>query len=325
MKWGAKLAREHARIQTSIWIDDDFLDLTREAQHLYFVMTTQMTLNFCGVTTWHAGRISQLAAGWTVAEVEESAAELSERLYLVIDETTGEVLVRSFIRNDGLLGSPNIAKAMYRTFSEIGSRTLRGVVVHELKRKHDEEPQLRGWDVCGDLLGKRAIDPRELPTFNPSAKPNGTLPETLSETLPNEARNPSHAPYSLLPSPNSHTPDSPQRSSYPADFEHVWNLYPLKRDKKAAYKAYVKASKEVDKEALTAGVVRYRDDPNRKPQFTKHFSTWLNAGSWDDEQLPAPDMSIQRMDHSARARAKEADMLARFNAVNDQTILEIEG
>jgi hypothetical protein len=32
-----------------------------------------------------------------------------------------------------------------------------------------------------------------------------------------------------------------------------------------------------------------------------------------------------RMDHSARARAKEADMLARFNAVNDQTILEIEG
>jgi len=33
----------------------------------------------------------------------------------------------------------------------------------------------------------------------------------------------------------------------------------------------------------------------------------------------------QRMDHSARARAKEADMLARFNAQNDQPFLEIEG
>ena len=315
------MAREHARIQTAIWIDDDFLDLTREAQHLYFVMTTQMTLNFCGVTTWHAGRISQLAAGWSVPEVEDAAEELSQELYLVIDETTGEVLVRSFIRNDGLLSSPNITKAMYRTFSDIGSRTLRSVVVHELNRIHREQPQLKGWDMCGDLLAKRAIDPAELTPFkadrNPSANP--------LEPFPTEPRNPSPAPYSLLPTPNSHTPDSPQRSSYPDDFEHVWNLYPLKRDKKAAYKAYLKASKEVQKEALTEGVVRYRDDPNRKPQFTKHFSSWLNAGSWDDEPLPAPDMSVTRMDHSARARAKEADMLARFQASQEQPSLEIEG
>jgi hypothetical protein len=312
------VAREHARIQTAIWIDDDFLDLTPAAQHLYLVVTTQMTLNFCGVTTWHAGRISQLANGWTVAAVEEAAAELSERLYLVIDETTGEVLVRSFIRNDGLLVSPNIAKAMYRTFSEIGSRTLRGVVVHELTRKHAEEPHLKGWDVCSDLLTKRAVDPRSLEVFNPSKTTVETLPETLPVTLSKEDRNPSPAPYSLLPTPNSPTPDSPQRSSYPDEFEHVWNLYPLKRDKKAAYKAYLKASKEVTKDALIEGVVRYRDDPNRKPQFTKHFSTWLNAGSWDDEALPAPDLSVQRMDHSARAKAKEADMLARFQASQEQ-------
>lgn len=315
------MAREHARIQTAIWIDDDFLDLTREAQHLYFVMTTQMTLNFCGVTTWHAGRISQLAAGWSIAEVEEAAEELAQNLYLVIDETTGEVLVRSFIRNDGLLTSPNITKAMYRTFSDIGSRTLRSVVVHELKRLHQEQPHLKGWDSCGDLLTKRSLDPSELTPFAANRNPS----ETPLEPFPTEDRNPSPAPYSLLPSPNSPTPDSPQRSSYPADFENLWALYPAKRDKKAAYKAYVKASKEVDYEALTEGVVRYRDDPNREPQFTKHFSTWLNAGSWDDEPLPVKSAGVQRMDHSARARAKEADMLARFNAAQEQPFLEIEG
>lgn len=321
-----QLAREHARIQTAIWIDDDFLDLTREAQHLYFVMTTQMTLNFCGVTTWHAGRISQLAAGWSVSEVEDAAAELAQELYLVIDETTGEVLVRSFIRNDGLLSSPNITKAMYRTFSDIGSRTLRAVVVHELKRLHQEQPHLKGWESCSDLLAKRSTDPRELPLFNPSVKGSVNPSATPSEPFPTAVGNPSPAPYSLLPSPNSHTPDSPQRSSYPDDFENVWALYPAKRDKKAAYKAYIKASKEVDYEALTAGVVRYRDDPNRTPQFTKHFSTWLNAGSWDDEPLPAKDASVQRMDHSARVRAKEADMLARFQANQEQQpFLQIEG
>jgi hypothetical protein len=51
-------------------------------------------------------------------------------------------------------------------------------------------------------------------------------------------------------------------------------------------------------------------------------ATWRN---WILNAKPARDPSIQRMDHSARARAKEADMLARFNAANDQTILEIEG
>jgi len=311
------MAREHARIQTSIWLDDDFLDLTPEAQHLYLVVTTQMSLNFCGVTAWHPGRISQLAHGWTVAKVEAAAAELSAGLYLVIDETTGEVLVRSFIRNDGLLTSPNIAKAMYRKFSEIGSRTIRGVVVHELRRLYDEQPLLKGWDACRDLLEKRSVDPRELELFNPSTPAIGTLPETLPETLPKGNGNPSDAPYSLLPTPNSPTPYSPPPSGgYSEDFQKLWNLYPAKRDKKAAYKAYQKAAKEVDYETLTAGVVRYRDDPNREDKFTKHFSTWLNAGSWDDEPLPARGAKI--MDHSARGLAKGMAMLQAYDAQQTQ-------
>jgi len=306
------MAREHARIQTSIWLDDDFLDLTPEAQHLYLVVTTQMSLNFCGVTAWHPGRLSQLAHGWTVEKVDAAAAELSAGLYLVIDETTGEVLVRSFIRNDGLLTSPNIAKAMYRKFSEIGSRVIRAVVVHELKRLYDEEPHLKGWDQCRDLLDKRSTDPRELALFNPSSTPIETLPETLPGTLSKQDGNPSDAPYSLLPTPNSPTPYSPPRSGYPTDFEKLWNLYPAKRDKKAAYKAYQKAVKEVDYETLTAGVVRYRDDPNREAKFTKHFGTWLNAGSWDDEPLPARGGQV--MDHSARSLAKGMAMLQAYDA-----------
>ena len=316
------MAREHARIQTAIWLDDDFLDLTPEAQHLYLVITTQMSLTFCGVTAWHPGRLSQLAHGWTVEKVEVAAAELSAGLYLVIDETTGEVLVRSFIRNDGLLSSPNIAKAMFRKFSEIGSRAIRAVVVHELKRLYEEEPLLKGWDSCRELLTKRAADPRELPLFNPSVTLNGTLPETLPGTLSNQNGNPSDAPFSLLPTPYSLTPDSPPKSGYPANFEKLWNLYPAKRDKKAAYKAYQKAAKETDYETLAAGVVRYRDDPNREDKFTKHFGTWLNAGSWDDEPLPARGGKV--MDHSARGLAKGMAMLQAYDAKNEPDLFELE-
>jgi hypothetical protein len=32
--------------------------------------------------------------------------------------------------------------------------------------------------------------------------------------------------------------------------------------------------------------MRYRNDPNREPEFTAHPATWLNAGRWDDDPLP---------------------------------------
>jgi hypothetical protein len=311
------LAREHARIQTAIWLDDDFLDLTPNAQHLYLVLTTQMNLTFCGGANWHSGGVAQLAKGWTPVDVEMAAEELSEHLYIIIDEDTGEVLVRSFIRNDGLLASPNISKAMYRVFGDIGSRLIKHVIVHELNRIYNEQPLLKGWDVCGELLGKRSLDPAELTPFESKLNPS----EPFREPFQDDHANPSHAPYSLLPTPNSHTPDSPQRSRYPSDFETVWALYPAKRDKKAAYKAYQKAIKEVSLEDLTAGVVRYRDDPNREAKFTKHFGTWLNAGSWDDE--PLPDRNGKPMDHSARGLAKGMAMLQAYDA-QQTTPFELE-
>ncbi len=38
---------------------------------------------------------------------------------------------------------------------------------------------------------------------------------------------------------------------------------------------------------IIAGAKRYRDDPNREDEFTKHPSTWLNGACWDDDPLPA--------------------------------------
>lgn len=300
------MAREHARFQTNIWIDDDFLDLSKDAQHLYFVIVSQMKLSFCGVIDWHPGRLTQLAAGWSKDEVNEAAAELSERLYLVFDEDTDEVLVRSFIRSDGLLTSPNISKAMFRAFSQVSSRTLRGVIVHELNRLHQENPLLKGWAVCLELLTKRSVDPSEIPSYNPSINPSHAEGG-------NPSLNPSHAPYSLLPTPNSPTPYSPQRpGAYSAEFEKAWALYPDKKDKKVAAKAFDKAMKDVALDHLLAGIVRYRDDPNREERYTKHFSTWLNAGSWDNDPLPGTKQKPTPIDRVSATRAMAAEAQAQY-------------
>jgi len=69
-------------------------------------------------------------------------------------------------------------------------------------------------------------------------------------------------------------------------FDDFWEVYPRRAAKAAAYKAWSKAVLSASPEDVLAGAARYRDDPNREPQFTAHAATWLNAERWSDDPLP---------------------------------------
>ena len=71
------------------------------------------------------------------------------------------------------------------------------------------------------------------------------------------------------------------------EFDIFWKIYPLKVGKAAAKKAWEKAIKLDPPAAICAGAFKYAEDPNRHPSFTAHAATWLNAGRWADEALPA--------------------------------------
>ena len=71
------------------------------------------------------------------------------------------------------------------------------------------------------------------------------------------------------------------------EFDIFWKIYPLKVGKAAAKKAWEKAIKLEAPAAICAGAFKYAEDPNRHPSFTAHAATWLNAGRWADEALPA--------------------------------------
>lgn len=88
------------------------------------------------------------------------------------------------------------------------------------------------------------------------------------------------------------------------EFEEFWSIYPLKKDKRAAERAYSQALKRASQNVIIAGVTRYRDDPNREPRFTKYPATWLNADAWENgPELPR-----------ARTRREEAEERAFANA-----------
>jgi len=78
------------------------------------------------------------------------------------------------------------------------------------------------------------------------------------------------------------------RDEYPSEFLAFYETYPRHEGKGAAHKAWLKITKggKVSNEELIAGALRYRDDPNRDPAYTKHPATWLNAGCHTDCPLP---------------------------------------
>ncbi|UQT02073.1 hypothetical protein SEA_CHADMASTERC_56 [Gordonia phage ChadMasterC] len=166
--------KDHARINLDLWGDDDWLDLTPAAQHLYFVLWTSPGLSYCGSGEWKPSRIAQRAAGWTEQQLLRAAAELSRELFLLVDVDTEEFLLRSWVKHDGLWKQPNMAVSMTNARADMASRTLRGVVVHEVQKIRDRHPESKSWDreQVVSLLEQKAVDPATIPPFDPTPDPS---------------------------------------------------------------------------------------------------------------------------------------------------------
>jgi hypothetical protein len=65
-------------------------------------------------------------------------------------------------------------------------------------------------------------------------------------------------------------------------FTEFWNEYPRRIDRAAAFRAFKSALKRAKFEDILAGAIAYRNDPARKPEFTKYPATWLNADAWEN-------------------------------------------
>lgn len=176
------MARSYARLWTEMWVREDWRRLSVEAQHLYLVLLSSPTLSYCGMADWRPGRIASNAAGWTAEDVQRAGKELSDALFLVIDESTEEALIRTFVRHDGVMKEARVAVSMCNAYAAMSSSTLRGVVVHELQRLWLTDSDLKGWRTVDgkrgkaqELLTNPSIDPASLPKIWPYVGPTEDL------------------------------------------------------------------------------------------------------------------------------------------------------
>ena len=86
-------------------------------------------------------------------------------------------------------------------------------------------------------------------------------------------------------------------------FLEFWNAYPKKVDKAKAFKSFRSALTRAKFEDIIAGVIAYRNDPKRNPDYTKYPATWLNSDSWENAAAK-PDTAIAERRERELERSK---------------------
>lgn len=306
------MPRTYAQIKIAIWADDDFRRLTGAAQTLYFRLLTGATINSAGVADWRPKRIARSAADLTERSVRSAASELADHRFVVIDDDTEEILIRTFIRHDGTLRSPNQAAAVAGAYAGIGSPKIRAAITRELRRLHAEEPDLGGWSKALHLLDQDpppdpSAAPTEAPSPAPTEAPTEAPPSDPSPPYPQPTTNnqeQTHAQPELIDTDQndrstatSSPPASPRSAAKrtpPVDdrFDTFWSIYPRKTAKANARKAWASAIKKTDPDLILAAVRRYAGRSS-DPRYVAYPATWLNGERWDDADQGRTDRQPQ--------------------------------
>lgn len=99
----------------------------------------------------------------------------------------------------------------------------------------------------------------------------------------------------------------PMKHTYDAAFEQAYAAYPRHIGKDAAAKAWKAAIAREQPTVILAAVVAFASSPaGRLGRLTPHFSTWLNAGRWQDDQTEWRRGSDPKMAAKEKADENEA-------------------
>lgn len=161
------MARDHARLKLAIWRDTEFTARSVDAKFLYFSLLCAPKLSWCGSLDYSPKQLATLDESYNATKVRRVIKELVAHRYVLVDDKTDEIAIRSFIRHDGVLNSPNVAKAMGKAISSLLSPQIRDGLVAELGRLHDEVPEAKGWqpfaegfpDLYAQVVAKGSVNP----------------------------------------------------------------------------------------------------------------------------------------------------------------------
>lgn len=128
------MARTFGAIYLRIWRDQDWRTLGHTEQYLYMSLVCQPKLNRAGLLEYSPRRWADANATLSIHDVEVAVKNLEQRHYVVVDESTNELLVRTYVRNDEAWKQPKVMASVVSAANEIESPKLRYALLLELDR-----------------------------------------------------------------------------------------------------------------------------------------------------------------------------------------------
>lgn len=321
------MPRSHARIQVTIWTDQDFVALEQGPQRLYLFLLSQANVTHLGVVPLTVQRWSRNASGYSVKAVRDHLTALEAAGFLVVDYDSEEVLIRSLFRRDGIYKQPNVLRAAVASATSVISCSLRRTLADEIARIDAEDVAEDKRAAAQELLGElfsllsagaggpadTTAEPLPEGVAEPLPEP---LPEGVAEGVPEPhgkgfPNPPTRAGAYPLPRTPSATPApdaTSQRRGEPVGFAEWYDAYPVHKGRKAAAAAYARALRSVPANQLLDAARRLAADPTLDPAYAPHPATWLNQGRWDDEGPARP----QAVNSAQQREQQHLALVARF-------------
>ena len=295
------MPRSHGRIAATMWNDADFIAMRGSAQRLYMFLLSQPDLSHAGLLPLRVRRWATKCQDATPKAVREDLDYLADRDFIVTDEDTEEVLVRTFVRNDGVYKQPLVMERMREDAKQIESPLLRWAFAVELERLPLDDLSAEPGKAAGPSVRERVerVVDQLYEDFADTQKPSregiGKPPERVTDTPHAGAHT---SPFPLPPSPIHLDKPLADKSADLARFDEFWDIYGKKVKRADAEKKWAKAIHKVDVDRIISAAdayVTHERLSNEGGRYIADPSTWLYGERWNDERtdLPPPKSNVQ--------------------------------
>lgn len=200
------MPRTYAPLLTSIWGDEDFTAWPSSVQRTYTLMMSQPNVTYAGVVAYTPKRWARMAPDTTVSDIEADVEWLHGRGKVVLDETTEEVWIRSFIRTNKVLEQRQLHASLRKEYAGILSQTIARAILCTLD------------DAGRRIIGAHATQDTQTPTSEGSSSPSrppspaGSPEPSPAATPPGPGQRPEPEP---LPEPEPSSSESDSRPERP--------------------------------------------------------------------------------------------------------------
>lgn len=173
------MARSRGVLWTSIWEPtSDFRSLSPMAQWAYKMLVSQPEISNLGILPFRPEKWARLARGLSVEVVEDALDELADARFVVIDRPAFELLIRTFVKHDGVWTQWQLVKNAQTLIRQVESDDIRELLeqahpwlVSGVDPKLVKE-QFAGWYETPHTSSERTVDrPLERTDERPVERP----------------------------------------------------------------------------------------------------------------------------------------------------------